>query len=69
MAAKEQTWQQWVRLVEREASTDPGHPSKLRKGCLAPLTGTDTCAMTAFVACLKLCAYAMVDFKEGDEAN
>jgi hypothetical protein len=50
---KEQTWRQWVRIVER----DPETPSRLRKGCLAPLTGTDARALDAFVACLKLYAY------------
>lgn len=54
---KKQTWSQWVRLVEREAATNPDHPSKLRKGCLAPLTGTDVRALNAFVACLELVCY------------
>lgn len=57
MAQKEQTWRQWVRLVERESKYDPGHPSGLRMGCLAPLTGTDYRALDAFVACLKLYSY------------
>lgn len=51
---KEQTWRQWVRLVEREAATRANHPSRLRKGCLAALTGTDTRALSAFVSCLEL---------------
>jgi hypothetical protein len=57
MAVKEQTWQQWVRAVERESATNPKHPSRLYKGCLAALTGTDVRALNAFVACLKLYSY------------
>jgi hypothetical protein len=49
---KEQTWRQWVRIVER----DEDSPSSLRKGSLAPLTGQDTRVLDAFVACLKLYA-------------
>lgn len=55
---KKQTWQQWVRLVEREAVKNPNHPSRLRKGCLAPVTGTDYRALSAFVACLELYSFA-----------
>jgi hypothetical protein len=47
---KEQTWQQWVRAVER----DPNTPSKLRKGALGALTGTDFRVLNAFVPCLQL---------------
>jgi hypothetical protein len=54
---KKQTWSQWVRVVEREARENPAHPSRLRRGCLAPLTGTDVRAMTAFVACIDLYSY------------
>lgn len=50
---KEQTWQQWCRAVER----DPHTPSRLRKGSLAALTGTDVRALDAFVPTLKLYAY------------
>lgn len=50
---KEQTWRQWCRVVER----DPNTPSKLRKGSLAPLTGTDVRVLNAFVPTLKLYAY------------
>jgi hypothetical protein len=48
-----QSWQQWVRSVER----DPNTPSKLRKGSLAALTGPDVRVLDAFVACLKLHCY------------
>lgn len=50
-----QSWQQWVRSVER----DPNTPSKLRKGSLAALTGQDTRALNVFVAALEL--YAVGD--------
>lgn len=50
---REQTWQQWVRAVER----DPRTPSKLRKGSLAALTGTDVRVLNAFVPTLKLYTY------------
>lgn len=50
---KKQTWQQWVRAVER----DPHTPSSIRKGTLAALTGTDRRVLDAFVACLELYAY------------
>jgi hypothetical protein len=55
---KEQTWQQWVRAVERESRDNPQHPSRICKGSLAGLTGTDVRALNAFVACLKLYAYS-----------
>ncbi len=48
-----QTWQQWARLVERDA----GSPSKLCKGSLAALTGTDVRVLDAFVGCLLVYAY------------
>lgn len=54
---KKQTWQQWVRLVFRDAERDKSHPSKLRRGCTAPLTGTDARALNAFVSCLELYCY------------
>lgn len=54
---KEQTWQQWVRAVVKETETRPNHQSRLRKGCLGALTGTDAKALNAFVACLQLYAY------------
>lgn len=54
---REQTWQQWCRAVERESKSNPNHPSRLRSGCLAPLTGTDVRVLNAFVPMLKLYAY------------
>ena len=51
---KEQTWQQWARLVMREAQDYPEHPSRLRKGALAALTGTDVRVLNAFVPILEL---------------
>lgn len=56
-AFKEQTWRQWFRIVAAEATEDPSHPSRLRKGSLAALTGTDTRALEAFIACMKLYNY------------
>jgi hypothetical protein len=55
--AKE-TWQTWARNVIRVTQIEPSHPSKLRKGCLAPLTGTDVRALTAFCAVLELHQFA-----------
>lgn len=56
-AFKEQTWRQWFRIVAAEATEDPAHPSRLRKGSLAALTGTDTRALEAFISCMKLYGY------------
>jgi len=50
---KEQTWQQWCRAVVKEQNPR----SKLSKGSLGALTGTDAKALNAFVACLQLYAY------------
>jgi hypothetical protein len=50
---KKQTWQQWARLVQKDQES----PSKIRRGSLAALTGTDVRALDAFVACLELYAY------------
>jgi hypothetical protein len=50
---KEQTWQQWARTAQRDQSS----PSRIKKGSLAALTGTDVRALDAFVACVKLYAY------------
>ena len=50
---KERTWQQWARAVQR----DPESPSRIKKGTLAPLTGTDFRALEAFVAFVKLYSY------------
>jgi hypothetical protein len=47
---KKQTWQQWARACAK----DPSSPSSLREGALAALTGQDTRALDAIVACLEL---------------
>ncbi len=52
---KKQTWQAWARAC----GADPSSPSNLTKGSLGALTGQDTRAMEAFVACLEL--YALSD--------
>jgi hypothetical protein len=49
---KKQSWQQWARVC----AADPSSPSLLEKGSLAALTGQDTRALTAIVACLELYA-------------
>ncbi len=50
MASKEMTWQQWARAVQR----DPESRSRIKKGALAALTGTDYKALDAFVPCIRL---------------
>jgi len=59
---KKQTWQQWT----RECAKDPSSPSKLRKGSLAALTGTDVDVLDAFVPILEL--YARTENKRVLEA-
>ncbi len=49
---KKQTWQKWARAC----AADPSSPSALTKGSLAALTGQDTRALNAIVACLELYA-------------
>lgn len=49
---KKQTWQQWARAV----AADPSSPSLLEKGSLSALTGQDTRALDAIVACFELYA-------------
>jgi hypothetical protein len=58
---KQQTWQQWARACAR----DPHSPSKLEKGSLAPLTGQDTAALDAIVACWRLYARSDADGQRG----
>jgi hypothetical protein len=53
---KEQTWQQWARSHMNASANET--PSKLFRGCLGALTGTDVRALNAFVACLQLHYYA-----------
>lgn len=47
-----QTWQSWVRACTKE----PGNPIRAGKGVLGMLTGQDTRAMEAVVACYELYA-------------
>jgi len=49
---KKQTWRQWAIIAGR----DPSSPSKLEKGSLAALTGQDSRALDAIVACYELYA-------------
>lgn len=49
---KKQTWQQWARAVGR----DPSSPSALGSNALAALTGQDTRALNAIIACWELYA-------------
>ena len=52
---KKQTWQQWSRAVAK----DPSSPSEIGSQSLAALTGQDTRALNAIVACWEL--YAVSD--------
>lgn len=52
MSSKKQTWQQWARACAK----DPLSPSFLSKAGLAALTGQDTRALNAIVACFELYA-------------
>ena len=52
---KKQTWQAWARVC----AADPSSPSLLKKNSLAALTGQDTRALNAIVACFEL--YAISD--------
>jgi hypothetical protein len=56
-------WQSWI----RSAVKDPSSPIDLPRGRypLAPLTGQDTRALTAFVACLELYASGDEDASRG----
>lgn len=58
---KKQTWIQWARACER----DPGTPSLIRRGTLAALTGQDTRALSAIVACWELYACSDEDGQRG----
>lgn len=49
---KKQTWRQWALICGR----DPTSPSKLERGSLAMLTGQDSRALDAIVACWELYA-------------
>ena len=61
MQVKKQTWQQWARAVAR----DPSSPSKLYREALAALTGQDTRALDAIVACLELYSRSDSDGRRG----
>lgn len=52
MKTVKQTWAQWARACAK----DPSSPSRLQKGSLAALTGTDVDVLNAFVPILKLYA-------------
>lgn len=56
-----QSWQTWVRQCTR----DSGNPIRVGKGVLGMLTGQDTRAMDAVVACYEL--YANSD-QDGERA-
>lgn len=60
MSAK-QTWMQWARACAK----DPSSPSGLREGALAALTGQDTRALNAIVACFELYANSDEDGERG----
>jgi hypothetical protein len=47
-----QTWQSWVRACTRDSSS----PFRASKGVLGMLTGQDTRALEAIVACWELCS-------------
>jgi hypothetical protein len=49
---KQQNWKQWARVC----AADPSSPSLLKKDSLAALTGQDTRALNAIVACFELYA-------------
>jgi len=59
---KKQTWQQWARAIERDPG---GTPSLILHGTLAALTGQDTCALNAIVACWELYACSDEDGQRG----
>jgi hypothetical protein len=59
---KKQTWQQWARAIERDPG---GTPSLILRGTLAALTGQDTRALNAIVACWELYACSDEDGQRG----
>jgi hypothetical protein len=59
---RKQTWQQWVRAIERG---DRSTPSLILRGTLAALTGQDVRAMNAIVACWELYASSDKDGQRG----
>jgi hypothetical protein len=58
---KGQSWQQWA----RQCAADPSSPSQLIKGSLGALTGQDTRALSAIVACWELYASSDADGQRG----
>lgn len=58
---KKQTWAQWARACAK----DPASRSRLQAGTLAALTGQDTCALNAIVACFELYAISDDDGRRG----
>jgi len=59
---KKQTWQQWMRAIERDPS---GTPSLILRGSLAAITGQDARALNAIVACWELYASSDADGQRG----
>jgi hypothetical protein len=56
-----QSWQTWARAC----AADPSSPSKLFKGSLGALTGQDTRALSAIVACWELYSNSDDDGQRG----
>lgn len=61
MAMKPQTWQQWARAC----AADPESPSEIGRHTLASLTGQDTRALNAIVACWELYSNSDEDGQRG----
>jgi len=61
VGVKTQTWQSWARTC----AADPDSPSNLSKGSLGALTGQDTRALDAIVACWGLYAASDKDGQRG----
>lgn len=61
MSMKKQSWQQWARAC----AADPTSPSNLAKRSLAALTGQDTRALDAIVACWELYSNSDDDGQRG----
>lgn len=58
---RKQTWQAWA----RSCGDDPSSPSQLFKGALGALTGQDSRALSAIVACWELYASGDDDGQQG----
>jgi len=64
---KKQTWRQWVHAIGRDVQRGDALYSgtRLFHGCLAALTGQDTQALNAIVACYELYACSDADGRRG----